>query len=59
MIQFEWYCLKMVIQAYLHVGFSQYFWLNVYHLNDSIYICNCCNQALFFKQKSNHKVSCD
>ena len=27
-------CLKMVIQADLHVGFS----LNVHHLNDSIYM---------------------
>ena len=32
-------CLKMMIQAHLHVGFfSQYFLLNVHHLNDSIYI---------------------
>ena len=29
-------CLKMMIQAYLHV--SQYLSLNVHHLNDSIYI---------------------
>ena len=32
-------CLKMIIQAHLHVlFFSQYFSLNVHRLNDSIYI---------------------
>ena len=31
-------CLKMVIQAHIHVGFLKYFSLNVHHLNDSIYI---------------------
>ena len=31
--------------------FSQYFSLNVHHLNDSIYIWNCCNQAQFLKKK--------
>ena len=56
----EWYsCLKMVVQAHIHVDFSQYFWLNEYHLNDSIYIWNCCNQAQSFKQKNNYEVSCD
>ena len=30
--------------------FLRYFSLNVYHLSDSIYIWNCCNQAQFFKQ---------
>ena len=33
--------------------FSQYFLLNVHHLSDSIYIWNCCNQALCFKFKNN------
>ena len=31
-------CSKIIIQARLHVGFLQYFQLNVHHLNDSIYI---------------------
>ena len=32
-------CLKIIIQAHLHVlFFSQYFSLNVHRLNDSIYI---------------------
>ena len=35
------------------LGFSQYFLLNVHHLSDSIYIWNCCNQALCFKFKNN------
>ena len=34
-------CLKMVIQAYLNVGFLQYFSLNMHHLNDSVDILNC------------------
>ena len=43
--------LKMMIQAHLHVVFSQYLSLNVHHLNDSIYIWNCCNQARFSNKK--------
>ena len=39
--------------------FSQYFSLSLHHLNDSIYIWNCCNQAQVFKQKINHEVFCD
>ena len=35
----EYYsCLKVIVQAHLHVGFSQYYSLNVHHLNDSIHI---------------------
>ena len=45
-------CLKMMIQASLHVCFfSQNFLLSVHHLNDSIYIKNCCNQARFSNKK--------
>ena len=35
----EYYsCLKVIVQAHVHVGFSQYYPLNVHHLNDSIHI---------------------
>ena len=51
--------LKIVIQAHLHVGFWQCFWLTVHHLNNSINVWNCCNHAQFFKQTNNHEVSSD
>ena len=45
-------CLKMMIQAHVHVAiFSQYFSVNVHHLNDSIYTRNCYNQAQFLNKK--------
>ena len=38
---------KWWIQAHLHVAFfPKNFSLNIHHLSDSIYIWNCCNQAL-------------
>ena len=52
-------CLKMMMQAHVHTGFSLYFSLTVHHLNYSIYIRNCCNQAQFLNKKNNHEVSCD
>ena len=44
-----------MIQLHLHVGLSQYLLLNIYHifllnmfhLNNSIDILNCCSQILF------------
>ena len=39
--------------------FSQYFSLSVHHLNDSIYIGNCCDQEQSLNKNNNHEVSCD
>ena len=46
-------CLKMIVQAHLHVVFFQYFALNVHHLNETI---------LFIYEiiaRLNHEMSCD
>ena len=50
-------CLKMVILPHFHVVFLQYFSSNVYYLNDSIYLWNCCNQGQLLNKKGNHEVS--
>ena len=44
-------CLKRMIQAHLHIGFPQDFSLNGHHLNKSICIWYCCNQAQFLNKK--------
>ena len=47
-------CLKMIIQAYLHVRLHVHtspFTSNVHHLSDSICIWNCCNHAQFLSKK--------
>ena len=40
----------MIVQTYLHAGFFTNFSLDIHHLNDSIYIWNCCNQAQFLSK---------
>ena len=50
-------CLKMVILPHFHVVFLQYFSSNVYYLNNSIYLWNCCNQGQLSNKKGNHEVS--
>ena len=42
-----------------YVNMNTFSSLNVYQLNDSVYIWNCYKPAQFFKQKNNHEVSCD
>ena len=47
----------MIIQVHLYVVFFTIFSLSVHHLNDSIYIGNCCDQEQSLNKKSNHEVS--
>ena len=52
-------CLKIMMQANLHVRFFlQYCLLNAHQLNGSIYRRNCCTQTEL-KHKNNHEMSCD
>ena len=47
----------MKIERIHMLVFSQYFALNVHHLNDSIYIWNCCDQAQFLNKKTNKQTN--
>ena len=53
-------CLKMIIQAHLHVGFFKIFFIKrSLFKRFYLYMKKYCNQAQPLNKKNNHEVSCD
>ena len=52
-------CLKMMIQAYLHVGFFTIFFIKRVSLKRFYLYMKLLQSSTISKQKNNHKVSCD
>ena len=44
-------CLKLMIQAHLHVVFLKIFFIKFFHFNDSVEISSYCNQAQFLNKE--------
>ena len=52
-------CLKMIIQAYLYVGFITIFFIKLASLKQFYLYMKLLQSSAIFKQKTNHEVSCD
>ena len=52
-------CLKMVIQAHLHVGFLTIFFNKCASLKKFYFYMKLSQSRTIFKQKNNFEVSCD
>ena len=52
-------CLKMIIQAHLHVGFFTIFFIKRASLKRFYLYMKLLQSTPIFKEKNNHKMSCD
>ena len=52
-------CLKMIIQAHLHVGFFTIFFIKRASLKRFYLYMKLLQSTPIFKEKNNHEVSCD
>ena len=52
-------CLKMIVQAHLHAGFSTIFFIKRASLKRFYLYMKMLHSSRIFKQKNCHEVSCD